>query len=36
MGAWIGASLAAARNSFDSAAVTGLVPQGWCSWWTST
>jgi hypothetical protein len=27
MGAWIGASLAAARNSFDSAAVTGLVPQ---------
>jgi hypothetical protein len=27
IGAWIGASLATARNSFDSAAVTGLVPQ---------
>jgi hypothetical protein len=25
-GAWIGASLATARNSFDSAAVTGVVP----------
>jgi hypothetical protein len=27
VGAWLGASLATARNSFDSAAVMGLVPQ---------